>query len=114
MVVAAMSTLDASHPDFNPRKARHTWRYVKMRKRFLAEHPLCAECERQGVVTPAQELDHIIPVEKAPELFWDVENLQGLCKRDHLEKTRAENRRPVSPAQRAWDERIARLAGIGP
>ena len=109
-----MSTLDASHPDFNPRKARHTWRYVKMRKRFLRDKPLCAECERQGVVTPAQELDHIIPVEKAPELFWDEENMQGLCRVCHKRKSDAELRRPVSPAQRAWDERIARLAGIGP
>jgi 5-methylcytosine-specific restriction protein A len=52
---------------------------------FLADYPLCASCLKQGDVAQAEEVDHIIPLHKQGPDEW--ENLQGLCKPCHQEKT---------------------------
>lgn len=31
----------------------------------MTAHPLCEQCEREGRITPAQQVDHIIPLERA-------------------------------------------------
>jgi len=62
-----------------------TWR--KLRDRFVKEHPLCAECLKQGIITPGAEVDHIIPHRGDQELFFDMENLQHLCTPCHTAKT---------------------------
>lgn len=51
------------------------------------------ECERLGRITPATVADHIKPHEGNPELFWDEDNLQPLCKRCHDSKTAREDGR---------------------
>jgi 5-methylcytosine-specific restriction enzyme A len=58
-----------------------TWR--KMRARQLAEHPLCAMCERMGRITEAKVADHIKPHNNDPLLFYDINNLQSLCSSCH-------------------------------
>jgi 5-methylcytosine-specific restriction protein A len=63
-----------------------TWR--KIRARVLRERPLCVECMRVGVVTAANEVDHIIPLRDGGT--HDDENLQPLCKSCHSKKTRRE------------------------
>jgi len=67
----------------------YTWR--KARKRYLAANPLCRECEAEGRVTPATEVDHIIPHNGDMDLFWDEDNWQGLCKPHHSSKTAKED-----------------------
>jgi 5-methylcytosine-specific restriction enzyme A len=62
-------------------------RWRAARKRFLADHPLCAECQRQRRVTAAVIVDHIIPHKHDPDLFWDRSNWQALCKLCHDRKT---------------------------
>ena len=64
----------------------HRWQ--RARKRFLANHPLCAECERAGTITPATVVDHIRPHRGDKTLFWDEKNWQPLCKKCHDRKTR--------------------------
>lgn len=66
-----------------------TWR--KARKRFLALNPLCVICEREGKITEANVVDHIIPHKGDMELFWDEDNWQSLCTRHHNEKTARED-----------------------
>ena len=66
-------------------------RWQKYTRSFLAEHPLCTECQRQGRVTAAQVVDHIIPHRGDPELFWDTKNHQALCKPCHDRKTARED-----------------------
>ena len=90
---------------FDQRKERTTWRYQVERRRFLAANPLCAECDRNGIVMPAAELDHIVPASKAPERFWDQENWQGLCVECHLAKTAKENRQETDEMAE-WREYI--------
>ena len=63
-----------------------TWQ--KARAVYLQEHPLCVECQREGRVTPATVVDHIVPHRGNQELFWDVEgNWQSLCAAHHNAKT---------------------------
>jgi 5-methylcytosine-specific restriction protein A len=61
------------------------WR--KAREGYLRLHPLCAECGRQGRVTPATVVDHIVPHRGDMVKFWDSRNWQPLCKPCHDRKT---------------------------
>lgn len=65
------------------------WR--KARKGYLAKHPLCVDCLRDGRTTAATVVDHIIDHKGDKELFWDSENWQPLCKTHHDRKTVREN-----------------------
>ncbi len=67
----------------------YRWRMAS--KAFLRAHPLCAECERQGKLTPATEVDHIQPHRGNKQLFWDERNWQGLCHNCHSKKTATED-----------------------
>ena len=61
------------------------WR--KARKAFLSRHPLCVECLKSGVLTPATVVDHIVPHRGDHALFWNEQNWQPLCKDCHDRKT---------------------------
>jgi len=71
----------------------NTARWKRLRIQFLKEHPLCEECKRNGVVTAAEVVDHIIPHKGDKKLFWDEGNLQSLCKECHDRKTAKEDGR---------------------
>jgi 5-methylcytosine-specific restriction enzyme A len=79
-------------PDLRPSSAARGYdrRWRKASKRFLAQHPLCRECERGGRVVPATVVDHITPHRGDYGLLWDVGNWQPLCKRHHDRKTARE------------------------
>lgn len=66
-------------------------RWQKYRKWFLNHNPLCIECRKEGRLTPATVVDHIIPHKGDMELFWDTNNHQSLCKRCHDRKTAKED-----------------------
>jgi len=68
-------------------------RWQKARLAYLKKHPLCAECERQGKLTPATVVDHIQAHKGDKKLFWDRTNWQPLCKRCHDIKTAKEDGR---------------------
>ena len=40
------------------RSLYHTQRWLRMRRQFLMDHPLCCECEREGLVVAAVVVDH--------------------------------------------------------
>lgn len=72
-------------------------KWTKARGFYLRKHPLCVYCRRDGRVTAANVVDHVIPhrlkqaidsgieslIVKARALFWDSENWQSLCKPCH-------------------------------
>lgn len=62
-------------------------RWLKISAAYLCNHPLCAECQRQGKITPATEVDHIVPHKGDKKLFWDPSNWQPLCHECHSRKT---------------------------
>lgn len=63
------------------------WR--NLRNTFLAQHPYCSMCQDKGLVTPATEVHHIIPVESVynkmemTKLAYSETNLQALCHACH-------------------------------
>ena len=59
-----------------------TPRWRALRKAHLRRHPLCVQCERQGVVTPATVCDHITPHKGDELLFWSGP-FQSLCASCH-------------------------------
>ena len=62
----------------------HAWK--KKRANFLIEHPFCVECWKNGKLTKAQIVDHIIPIKMGGEPL-DDSNLQGLCWSCHSRKS---------------------------
>ena len=83
---APPTTSGLPRPSANARG--YTRRWQRASQAFLAEHPLCAECERQGLpLTAAEVVDHIIPHRGDEALFWAAGNLQALCVHHHNQKT---------------------------
>lgn len=75
---------EASRPGAPPPRATsyargYDARWRKARLAYLARHPLCAECKRQGRTTAARVVDHVTPHRGDPVLFWDEANWQPLC-----------------------------------
>jgi 5-methylcytosine-specific restriction protein A len=67
------------------------YRWQQARAGYLTKHPLCVMCERDGFVTAATIVDHIVPHQGNQQLFWDRNNWQPLCKPHHDgEKAREE------------------------
>src|SRR5262245_34375067 len=65
------------------------WRHpvYGLRTRALARDPICRECRADGRVVASTEVDHVTPHHGDPRLFWNLENLQGLCTTCHNRKT---------------------------
>lgn len=76
-----------SYKDYNtyrrdPRsKKRYGSEWKRIRNIFIKEHPLCEECRRNGRVTPAEEVHHILPLGRGGT--HDTNNLMALCKSCH-------------------------------
>lgn len=64
------------------------WR--RLRKRQLQLEPLCRRCKADGLLTPATEVDHVVPIADAPGRRLDASNLQSLCHPCHSLKTAQE------------------------
>lgn len=52
----------------------------------LEQQPMCEECERRGRLTPAQMVDHLVPINKGGAPL-DMDNLQSLCNACHARKS---------------------------
>lgn len=69
-----------------------------MRAELFEREPLCRECARIGLLRPATQRDHIVPLEEGGTDAND--NIQPLCDSCHDIKSKAERARGV---RRAWD-----------
>ena len=77
-------------------------RWARVRRAvFECANWRCANCGRTGCL----EADHIQPLHKDGDP-WDPANLQALCRSCHIEKTKAENRREPTAAERAWRDLV--------
>ena len=75
-----------------------TVRWRKARKMFLAAHPLCTFCESQGIDAAAKVVDHKVPHNEDPVLFWDEGNWQPLCSPCHSRLKQIEEQHGYSAA----------------
>jgi 5-methylcytosine-specific restriction enzyme A len=57
------------------------WR--SLRSSVLAEHPLCARCERLGQTRLATHVHHVRERKDRPDLALDRDNLEALCNPCH-------------------------------
>ncbi len=73
-----------THPDAKKIYNSRAWRLL--RDQVLSEEPVCRECRTPGLL----EVDHIIPISRAPHLALVRSNLQALCGSCHAIKTRRE------------------------
>lgn len=53
----------------------------RIRARYVAAHPLCELCLKEGRLTPVQEVHHIIPISKGGT--HEQSNLMSLCQSCH-------------------------------
>lgn len=65
------------HGSASSRGYDRQWRNV--RARYMADFPLCEDCEQAGRVTPAAQVHHKRTITEAPHLRLDRDNLRSLC-----------------------------------
>ena len=89
------------HKSLHPEEVRsaasrgYNSRWRRESKKFLELHPLCQECLKKGIATPATVVDHIVPHRGDVKLFWDRSNWQALCKSCHDKKNGREDSHPL-------------------
>ena len=62
--------------------------WMKRRALWLSKHPMCEPCMKEGCVTQAQEVDHIIPLVNGGR--DDESNYQSICVECHKKKSAGE------------------------
>jgi len=69
----------------------HKWycskRWRELRASVIREQPFCRVCFTFGRRVLTVDVDHVQKHNGDPDLFWNRENLQGLCKACHAKKT---------------------------
>lgn len=90
--------------------------WQKLRESVLIrDHYLCQSCLRDGTITTANTVHHIIPIEEDPDRALDAENCESICppchNKEHPEKgggkkERRKNRKAriivVKPNREVW------------
>ena len=80
-------------------------RWAQVRRQVLERDGYrCRCCGRAGRL----EVDHIRPLHKGGDP-WSLDNLQTLARGCHIAKTRRENQRTPTPAERAWASLVNEL-----
>lgn len=64
----------------------------------------CRKCGRAGRL----EVDHIVRVVDGGAI-WDPDNLQTLCRRCHIDKSRSEHMATLTPSEWAWRASVDQL-----
>lgn len=78
----------------------NTKQWKSLRKAYFQEHPLCEMCEREGKITPTEEIHHIKPISSGSDelarkdLAFDYNNLMALCAECHRKIHRLMNKSP--------------------
>lgn len=60
---------------------KYDGRYKKLRNLYIQQHPLCEACLKRGLLTPAEEVHHIVPVKWGGK--HSFENFMALCQSCH-------------------------------
>ena len=87
----AQRKADAERYRGSSQERGYTAAWRRAAKVYLQDHPLCAECKRNGWAEAATCVDHIVPHRGDGHRFWDVSNWQPLCASCHASKTARED-----------------------
>ena len=68
-------------------KRQYGYRWKKLRAAYISQHPLCEQCLKEGRVTRAEEVHHIVPLSHGGK--HEFSNLMSLCKSCHSRITAA-------------------------
>lgn len=64
----------------NQKEYDNKWREYSVA--YRKKNPFCVECLKEGIYNSENiHVDHIIPITEKPELKWDGNNHQSLCRR---------------------------------
>lgn len=75
--------------DANYNRMIQSRRWLELRRWKISQDPLCQDCMEKNLVTPAEEVHHIVPVESATSiqemerLMFNPNNLASLCRECH-------------------------------
>ncbi|MCR5408158.1 MAG: HNH endonuclease [Bacteroidales bacterium] len=86
-----MDKHDGSYQRDRSASPYHSYRWTRLSRVFRAQHPLCEECRRRGIIKAAEVVDHIIPYPVCKD-FYDTKNLQSLCAECNVEKGNRDKR----------------------
>ena len=64
-----------------------------LRQHHITRNPLCKSCELEGLIVPADHVDHIIEIRDDWDKRLDSNNLQSLCISCHSKKTLKERKK---------------------
>jgi 5-methylcytosine-specific restriction protein A len=78
--------VNANNKRLSPANRGYDSAWNRVRKAYLAAHPLCEECNKAGRTKAAQLVHHKEPVDKRPDLRLSYSNLESLCKECHEKK----------------------------
>ena len=78
-------------PRLGPRQRGYTTEWDKRAKHWRTHvQKVCQQCIKEGRVSPAEVVDHIIPHKGDMRLFWNEDNWQSLCTPCHNAKSATE------------------------
>ncbi len=58
------------------------WQALR-REALVRDNALCQDCKQVGIVTPAVEVHHIVPIKQEWNRRYSIDNLLCLCKECH-------------------------------
>ncbi len=80
---------DSGRMEGRPRSSDlyHTYYWTRLSRAFRKDHPLCANCLKNGRYVSAEVVDHIVPYPICGDSgFFDRDNLQSLCQQCNIAK----------------------------
>jgi 5-methylcytosine-specific restriction protein A len=70
----------------------NTKQWASLRMAQLSKYPICAGCESEGIITPANTVDHLFPWSQHGRESFYLNVFQSLCVIHHTYKTQLEQR----------------------
>ena len=87
------------------REIYNTARWRRLRGQVLVrDGHLCQSCKREGRTGPAEIVHHSLTVDSHPELTWDIDNLESVCRACHGAEHKEIEAVRLPADVRAWRE----------
>src|SRR4051812_16494229 len=64
-------------------RIRSSNRWQRLRRLYMAAHPLCERCLSLGITTAAEQVHHKVPLRIDPSLAFTESNLMSVCRPCH-------------------------------